>query len=49
MRWLYRGELRIHIISRMMRVVVTDGMISRIADMRHGYMVEDELEWRPLL
>jgi hypothetical protein len=32
----FRGELRIHIISHMMCVVVTDGMISRIANIRHG-------------
>ena len=32
----FRGELRIHIISHMMRVVVTDGIISKIADIRHG-------------
>jgi len=32
----FRGELRIHIISRMIRVVVTDGIIVRIANIRHG-------------
>ena len=32
----FRGELHIHIISCMMRVVVTDGMIIRIANIRHG-------------
>ena len=37
----FRGELRIHIISHMMCVIVTDGIIVRIANMRHG-MDEDE-------
>ena len=32
----YRGKPRIHIISLMMRVVVTDGIIARIANIRHG-------------
>ena len=32
----FRGELHIHIISRMMRVVATDGIIARIANIRHG-------------
>ena len=32
----FRGELHIHIISHMMRVVATDGMIDRIANIRHG-------------
>ena len=32
----FRGELRIHIISHMMCVVVTDGIIVRIANIRHG-------------
>jgi hypothetical protein len=32
----FRGELRIHIISHMMRVIVTDGVINAIANIRHG-------------
>ena len=32
----FRGKPRIHIISLMMRVVVTDGIIARIANIRHG-------------
>ena len=32
----FRGELFIHIISRMICVVVTDGIIVRIANIRHG-------------
>ena len=32
----FRVELRIHIISHMMRVVVTDRMFSKIANIRHG-------------
>jgi hypothetical protein len=32
----FRGELRNHIISRMMRVVLTHGIIARIANIRHG-------------
>ena len=32
----FRVELRIHIISNMMRVVVTDRMFSKIANIRHG-------------
>ena len=35
----FRGELRIHIISHMMRVVVADGMIVRITNIRHGRWV----------
>ena len=36
----FRNELLIHIISHMMRVVVTDRIISRIANIRHVYMDE---------
>ena len=32
----FRGELPIHIISHMMRVIVTDRIIGRIANIRHG-------------
>ena len=32
----FRVELRIHIISHMMRVVVTNRMFSKIANIRHG-------------
>ena len=32
----FRGELPIHTISHMMRVVVTDRIIGRIANIRHG-------------
>ena len=32
----FRVELRIHIISNMMRVVVTDRMFSKIVNIRHG-------------
>ena len=32
----FRSELRIHIISHMMGVVVTDGTIVKIANIRHG-------------
>ena len=32
----FRNELCIHIISHMMRVVVTDRIISKIANIRHG-------------
>ena len=32
----FRNELRIHIISHMMRVVVTNRMFSKIANIRHG-------------
>ena len=37
-----RGELNIHIISRMMCIITTDGIIARIANIRHGIMNEEE-------
>ena len=37
----FRGELRIHIISHMMRVVVTNGIITaKIANIRHGVWIK---------
>ena len=32
----FRGEVRINVISHMMRVVVTDRTIAKIANIRHG-------------
>ena len=40
----FRGELRIHIISHMMRVVVTDGIIVRIANIRHGIRMNTNVD-----
>ena len=44
----FRGELRIHVISHMMRVVVTDRTIAKTANIRHGVLVKlrgsDELQ-----
>ena len=35
----FRGELRIHVIPHVMRVVVTDRTIAKIANIRHGVLV----------
>ena len=46
----FRNELRIHVISHMMRVVVTNRMFSKIANIRHGvWMKRDGRAQLPLL
>ena len=35
----FRGELRIHVIPHVMRVVVTDRTIAKVANIRHGVLV----------